>query len=169
MAVDAYTFVGMYAHALDSAAHILAKGRAYASAKGVSDSELLGWRLIEDMHPLSFQLKTLCNFAGQWPARVAGLAVPEDLSPDLDVAGLQDAITKAKTYLTGLTLEQFEGRGELALTHSLGTGMEMTLPGGRWLAIFATTNVYFHLSTAYDILRARGVELGKRDLFAGGL
>ena len=47
--------------------------------------------------------------------------------------------------------------------------MEPTLPAGRWLTVFATINLYFHLSTAYDILRAKGVPLGKPDLFAAGL
>ena len=51
----------------------------------------------------------------------------------------------------------------------LGTGMEPTLPSGQWLTGFATTNIYFHLSTVYGILRSKGVQIGKIDLFAGGL
>jgi len=47
--------------------------------------------------------------------------------------------------------------------------MKPTLPSGQWLTVFATTNLYFHLSTAYGILRAKGVPLGKVDLFATGL
>ncbi len=57
-----------------------------------------------------------------------------------------------------------------ALTIPIGDGtLKPTLPAGRWLTIFATTNLYFHLSTAYDILRAKGVPIGKMDLFAAGL
>lgn len=53
---------------------------------------------------------------------------------------------------------------------SIGSGqMEPTLAAGRWLSVFATTNLYFHLSTAYGILRAHGVPIGKVDLFASGL
>ncbi|HEY5071244.1 MAG TPA: DUF1993 domain-containing protein [Caulobacteraceae bacterium] len=169
MAVNAYSFVRMFSHALDTAAHLLAKGAEYASANGVGESELLGWRLIEDMQPLSFQLMVVCNFSRQWPARVAGLPVPKEVSADLDLAGFRNAIAEAKAYLATLKPEQFEGRDELPLTHTLGTGITPTLPGGRWLTIFATTNLYFHLSTAYDILRARGVRIGKADLFAAGL
>ena len=54
------------------------------------------------------------------------------------------------------------------VTVSLGQ-LEPTLPVGQWISGFATTNLYFHLSTAYGILRSKGVQIGKRDLFAGGL
>ncbi len=56
MAVNAHAFVGMYSHALDTTAHLLAKGAEYASVNGVGEAELLGWRLIENMQPLSFKL-----------------------------------------------------------------------------------------------------------------
>ena len=69
----------------------------------------------------------------------------------------------------GLRAEQFEGRDAIPLTFAIGPGMEPTMEAGRWLTIFATTNLYFHLSTAYGILRAKGVPLGKVDLFATGL
>jgi len=170
MTVNAYSFVGMYALALDTAAHILIKGAEHAAATGVSDSDMLDWRLIDDMQPLRFQIMVVCNFTRQWPARVAGLPPPESVGTELDLAGFQAAIADAKAYLAALTPEQFEGRDEAALTIPIGDdGMEPTLAAGRWLTVFATTNIYFHLSTAYDILRARGVPIGKMDLFAGGL
>jgi hypothetical protein len=169
MKLDAYAFVGMYSHALDAAANLLTKGADFAAARGVPEREWLDWRLIEDMQPLAFQVMVICNFSTQWPARYAGLPVPDDVTSNLDVAGFQRALAGAKSYLGGLTPAQFEGRDDLPLTHTLGTGLTPTLPSGRWLSIFATTNLYFHLSTAYDILRARGVPIGKADLFAGGL
>jgi hypothetical protein len=169
MPINAHTFVGMYSHALDTAANILNKGADFAVANGVSEAEMLGWRLIEDMQPLSFQLMVVCNFSRQWPARFAGLEVPPDVTIDRDVAGFKAAIADAKAYLATLTPEQFEGRDDTPLSYMLGTGLEPTLPVGRWLSIFATTNLYFHLTTAYDILRSKGVQIGKPDLFAGGL
>ena len=131
---------------------------------------MLGWRLIEDMQPLSFQLMVVINFSRQWPARVAGLAAPEDVSADMDVAGFQAAIGEARAYLATLKPEQFAGRDEVPLTHMLGTGMEPTLPGGRWLTIFATTNTSISTSPPPTTSCAPGgVQIGKRDLFAGGL
>jgi len=169
MAVSLFTFVDLYDRVLATAAHLLTKGADHARAGGVSEGELLDWRLIDDMQPLRFQLMVVCNFTRQWPARVAGLAVPDDIGADLDVAGFEAAIAAARAYLAGLTAAQFEGRDEVPLTFTIGTGMAPTLPCGQWLTVFATTNLYFHLSTAYGILRAKGVQIGKPDLFAGGL
>jgi len=167
--VGLYTFVDLYSRGLQSADHLLNRGAAFAKAAGLGEDEILDWRLIEDMQPLRFQIMVVCNFARQWPARVAGLPVPEEIGVELDLAGFKTAIGEAKAYLAGLTPEQFAGRDEVPLTFMIGTGMEPTLPSGQWLSVFTTTNFYFHLSTAYGILRARGVPLGKADLFAGGL
>jgi hypothetical protein len=169
MPAISYTFVEMYSHALDGAAHLLTKGAEYAKTKGVAEKDMLGWRLIEDMHPLGFQIMVVCNFSRQFPARVAGLEVPQSVSADLDVAGFQAAIADAKAYLAALTPEQFEGRDDLPLTVPIGDGsMKPTLPGVRWLSNFCTTNLYFHLSTAYDILRANGAPSARRTCFQAG-
>lgn len=169
MSVNLYTFVDLYSRQLTTAAHLLDKGLERAAELGVGEAEMLNWRLIEDMHPLSFQLAVVTNFAQQWPARVAGLALPAEVAHDLDVAGLKAAIAQAKAYLAGLTAEQFAGRDEVPLTFAIGGDMKPTLPSGQWLSVFATTNLYFHLSTAYAILRAHGTKVGKVDLFAAGL
>ena len=168
MSVNLFTFVGLYSRGLTTLAHVLDKGAALAKTKGVSEADMLEWRLIDDMNPLRFQVRSVINFARSWPARAAGLEIPADIPADLDFAGLKAAIEEAKTLLAGLTEKQFEGRDEVPLTVNLGQ-MEATLPAGQWLTGFATTNFYFHLSIAYAILRQRGADLGKRDLFAGGL
>ena len=169
MTVNLFTFVGMYSKALDTAAHILGKGVEHARATGASDADVLGWRLIEDMAPLAFQLMVVVNFTRLWPARAAGLPLPAEVSAELSVPEFQTAIAEAKAWLAALNPEQFAGRDEVPLTVTLGTGMEPTLPAGQWITGFATTNIFFHLSTAYGILRSRGVQIGKRDLFAGGI
>ncbi|HEY2660199.1 MAG TPA: DUF1993 domain-containing protein [Caulobacteraceae bacterium] len=169
MTVNAYAFVDLYTRVLDTTAHLLTKGAAHAAATGVSEADMLDWRLIDDMQPLRFQVMVVCNFSRQWPARVVGLPLPADVPVDLDLAGFQAAIADAKAYLGALTPEQFAGRDEVPLTVTIGNGMEPTLPSGQWLTVFATTNLYFHLSTAYGVLRAHGVQIGKPDLFASGL
>ena len=168
MTISLISFVGMYTRALDTAAHLLTKGVEHAAATGVSEADMLDWRLIDDMQPLRFQLMVVCNFPRQWLARAAGLPVPEDVSADLYAAGFKAAIADAKAYLAALTPEQFAGRDDEPLTVTIGAGMSPTLPVGQWVS-FATTNLYFHLSTAYGILRSKGVQIGKPDLFAGGL
>lgn len=169
MTVSLYSFVDLYSRQLTTAAHLLAKGAEHAKATGVSESDMLDWRLIDDMQPLRFQIMVVCNFSKAWPARVVGLPVPPEISPDLDLAGFNAAIADAKAWLAALTPEQFAGREDVPLTVTIGNGMEPTLPSAQWLTVFATTNLYFHLSTAYGILRSKGVQIGKIDLFAGGL
>ncbi len=169
MAVSLYSFVDLYDRGLDTAAHILAKGAEHAAATDATEPEMLDWRLIHDMQPLRYQLMVVCNCSKQWTSRVVGLPVPGDISVDLTLAGFQAAIAEAKLFLAGLTADQFEGRDDIPLTVTLGGGMEPTLPAGRWLTGFATTNFYFHLSTAYGILRSHGVQIGKIDLFPRGL
>jgi hypothetical protein len=167
--VNLYTFIGLYSRALDTAAHLLAKGVAHARDTGVVEADMLDWRLIEDMRPFGFQLAVVHNFACQWPARVAGLTIPEAIAADLSASQFAGALDQAKAYLSTLEPAQFEGRDDVPLAYQIGEGMEPTLPAGQWLTVFATTNLFFHLSTAYGILRSKGVPIGKPDLFAGGL
>jgi uncharacterized protein len=169
MTVNLFTFVDLYARALTTADHLLTKGAAHAESQGLNPEAVLDWRLIEDMAPFRFQLMVVANFAQQWPSRVAGLPLPDPILDTLDIAGFKAALAQAKAYLAGLTVEMFAGRDAVPLAYDLGNGMEPTLPSGQWLTVFATTNLYFHLSTAYGILRAKGVPLGKVDLFAAGL
>ena len=169
MSVSLHTFIDLFDRSLATASHLLDKGVEYAELQGIDPAELLRWRLIGDMHPLAFQLMVVVNFSRQWPARVAGLPVPDGISADLDVAGFKAAFDEARSYLAALPAEQLEARAEIPLTVRITDDLEPTLPGERWLSVFATTNIYFHLSTAYGILRSMGVPLGKPDMFAGGL
>ena len=169
MAIDLYSFVGIYDRTLSTLAHLLNKGAEHAKATGASEAEMLDWRLIDDMHPLRFQAMVVINFTRGYLARALGAEVPPDVADGLDVAGLQAAIAEAKAYLAKLTPEQFAGRDDVPLTVTIGNGMEPTLPSGQWVSVFATTNIYFHLSMVYAILRAKGAPLGKPDFFAGGL
>ena len=122
------------------------------------------------MHPLAFQVAVVINFSTQWTARAAGLPVPDSIiGADHDIAGLQTAIAAAKARLAALTPEQFVGRDDQPLTVQITDTIEPTLPVERWIASFATTNVHFHLSMLYAILRMKGVSLGKIDMFPTGL
>jgi hypothetical protein len=167
--VSLFTFVDLYSRQLATAAHLLAKGTQHAAATGVSEAQMLDWRLIDDMQPLSFQLMVVCNFTRQWPARAAGLTLPGEIGADLSVEQFQEEIANSKAWLQALAPDALEGRDDEPLTVTLGTGMTPTLPAARWLTVFATTNVYFHFNMAYAILRSRGTPIGKIDLFPTGL
>lgn len=164
-----FTFVELYNRVLGTTEHLLDKGAAHARAEGGTGEECLDWRLIEDMNPARFQAMVVINFTRSWPARVAGVEPPAGIEQDLDLAGFKAAVAEAKAYLASLKPEQFEGRDAEPLTVKIGDIMEPTMPAAQWLSVFATTNIMFHLSTLYGIFRAKGVKIGKPDLFAGGL
>jgi len=169
MNVNLYSFLGLYDKALVTLGAVLDKGAERAKALGVTTADMLEWRLIDDMYPLRFQAQMVVNFTRQWPARVAGLEPPPGMAEGIDLAGIHAAISDARAYIAAIRPEQFEGREDVPVTVKLGDIMEPTLPAAQWLTGFATTNIYFHLSIAYAILRARGADLGKRDMFAGGI
>ena len=170
MPVTLYTYVNLYDRLLTSLGHLLDKGEAFAKDKGVSSDAMLDWRLIDDMHPLRFQAAVVVNFTRSWTARVAGHDLPGAVDQaTVDLAGLRAALADAKAHLAALSPEHFEGRDDVPLTVQITDTLSPTFPAGQWLSVFASTNIYFHLSMAYAILRMKGVPIGKIDLFAGQL
>jgi hypothetical protein len=168
MPVDLFTFINLFDRQVGTLDHLLTKGAEFCKAQGLPEEAFLDWRLVDDMNPFRFQAMVVCNFVRLWPARVAGLPLPAEIADGLDLAGFRAAVADARAYLTGLKREQFVGRDEVPLTVQIGPGMEPTLPSAQWLTVFANTNIYFHLSMAYAILRMKGVQIGKVDVFAGG-
>jgi uncharacterized protein len=170
MSTDLFTFVGLFRGIVRSTAHVLQKGAAFADASGVSSDAMLDWRLIDDMEPLRFQVSVVCNFAKQWPARVAGVQAPDDVDVGMHLEGFYAALKTSEAFLDALQPEQFAGRDDVPLKVAIAGGaLEPTATAARWLTVFAATNLYFHMTTAYDILRSRGAPLGKVDLFTDGL
>ncbi|QDZ06087.1 DUF1993 domain-containing protein [Sphingomonas panacisoli] len=169
MPITMFSFVDLYDRTLNSLSHLIDKGVAFATEQGIDPESILDWRLIDDMHPFRFQAEVVISFARQWTARAAGSPVPDRLSDTVTLADLRAGIAAARADLAALTPEQFAGRDDEPMTIQITDAMEPTLPTGQWLSVFATTNIYFHLSMAYAILRMRGVPIGKIDLFAGRL
>jgi hypothetical protein len=169
MTVSLFTFIDLFDRHLTTADHLLDKAAAHAEERGLTEADWLGWRLCDDMHPLRFQLMNLTNFAHQWPARAAGLPVGESITSGVDLAGFRAAIAEGRGFLAGLNPEQFAGRDDLPLDYTLGNGIKLDLTSAQWLTIFASTNIAFHLSMAYAILRHHGVPVGKIDMFGGKL
>ena len=168
-ATNLYSFVDLFARSVVATKHLLAKGANHASNLGVQEREMLAWRLAKDMHPLAFQLSVVANFSRTWTARVAGLEPPLAIAGDLDVAGYNAGLVAALAFLHALKPEQFERRDDQPLTFEIMPGMAPTLPAAQWLTVFAATNISFHVSMVYAILRTNGVPLSKADMFAAGL
>jgi len=147
---------------LSSLIGILEKGAAHAEAKKIEPEVLIGSRLYPDMFPLSRQIQITSDVARRGAARLAGVeaAAIEDSEttfPEL-IARLQTTIDYLKTF----TPEQIDDTEAKSIELPVGPET-MTFDGQSFLLYFVLPNIYFHVTTAYDILRHCGVEVGKRD------
>ena len=165
MHADLYSScVRVYDRGLAGLASVLRKGMQHAAERGVAEAEFLEARLYPDMYPLYRQAQIVCDFARQVPSRVLSLEVPAALDGTMDHAALQSQISEARGFLKSLVREQFDGRDEREVTFPIGDD-PATQSAARYVLGFATPNFYFHLVTAYAILRHRGVPLGKAEYF----
>jgi hypothetical protein len=108
------------------------------------------------------QVQLVSDFAKGTGARLAGIAAPSFPDEEKTFAELQARIAKTRDFLATLKKEQFAVAAERPITIKVG-GQDMTFAGAAYLAGYAMPNFFFHLTTAYNILRHNGVELGKRD------
>ena len=138
-----------------------------AIATGRSDADLLGARLADDMKPLSAQFQMASFGPVATMARLTGTAVPSMPDDETTLAQIKDRIARAIAYVEGVDPSAFEG-AETRRVELRFPGVELNFQGAGFLTSFALPNFYFHLTTAYAILRKEGVELGKRD-FLGKL
>ena len=150
------------ARSLRNLAAILAKAAAHAEARGIDPAVLLQARLYPDMFPLVCHVQIATDIARRGLARLAGV---ESSSMEDNEAGFDDLIGRIETTLTsleGFTPEQIDGTETKAIELPI-RGETLRFNGQSFLLFFVLPNVYFHVTTAYDILRHNGVELGKRD------
>ena len=141
---------------------ILDKAEAYVAAKKIDPAVLLNARLAPDMHPLTRQVQIASDAAKGCAARLAGVDIPSFPDTESSFAELQARIAKTLDFIKGLTPAQIdsgEGR-EVVLKFP---GAEMKFQGEDYLLHFVLPNFYFHITTAYAILRHNGLDIGKMD------
>lgn len=148
---------------LGALSDILRKAEAHAAARKIAPETLLTARLYPDMLPLTRQIQIACDFAVKTCARLTGSEVPSTPDTERTFDELQQRIVKATDYVKNAAPGKFEGAESRDVTFPAGPDKTMTLKGQQYLSHFAMPNFYFHATTAYDILRHNGVELGKRD------
>ena len=154
--------VPIYARHLAALDVILDKAAAHAAARKIDPAILIGARLFPDMWSLAEQVRSVCNHATRGPARITGLPVPTFDGKDATFADLKARVAWALAFVGGLAPAQFEGGEGRSVTFPLGKD-ERTMTGAQYLLTFSLPNFYFHLTTAYDILRHNGVALDKDD------
>ena len=147
---------------LNNLVTILEKGAAHAEAKKIDPAVLINSRLYPDMFPLVKQVQVASDIARKGAARLAGLEAPSLEDNETSFTELIARLDQTTAYLETLTPEQIDGSEEKSITLPVGKDT-MTFEGLPYLLYFILPNVYFHVTTTYDILRHCGVELGKAD------
>jgi uncharacterized protein len=141
---------------------ILVKAQAHAVAKKIDPTVLLTARLFPDMFPFTRQVQVACDHAKGAVARLAGAEVPKYEDTEQSFGELQARLAKTIGFVESFAAGQIDGTEEREIALKVG-GRDMTFKGMPYLLGFALPNFYFHVVTAYDILRHNGVEIGKRD------
>jgi hypothetical protein len=147
---------------LKSLSAILDKAEAFAAAKKIEPEVLLNARLAPDMFPLKRQVQLASDFAKGAAARLSGQDIPKWEDTEASFADLKARLAKTADYIAAFTPAQIDGSEgrDIALTIAK---QPVTLKGQAFLLNYAFPHFFFHVATAYDILRHNGVEIGKRD------
>jgi uncharacterized protein len=140
----------------------LKKAEAHVDAQKLDKSVVLGLRVYPDMFPLLRQVLLVADFSKGAGARLAGVAVPSFPDDEKTFDDLYGRIAKTEAFLASLDAKSFEGAETREITMKIG-GEEMKFPGQVYLSNMALPNIYFHMTTAYNLLRGIGVPLGKGD------
>ncbi len=148
--------------ALSNLAAILQKGEEYADAKKVEHQVLLNSRLFVDMYPLTRQVQIATDMSKGAGARLAAIEIPKYEDNETSFAELQARIAKTIAFLDAIKPEQLAGAETREITVTIRK-TDLKFSGQDYLLKWVLPNVYFHITTAYNILRHNGVELAKQD------
>ena len=151
-----------FANMLKNLSAILEKAQAHAEAKKIDPVVLLESRLYPDMFPLVRQVQIVSDNAKGAVARLAGVEVPKYEDTEETIADLRARLAKTVDFVESIKPAQIDGSEANDIHLKLGP-REVSWKGMQYLLGFALPNFYFHVVTAYDILRHNGVEVGKRD------
>jgi len=151
-----------FARMLRNLSAILAKAQAHVEAKKLDAAALTAYRLYPDMFPLTRQVQIACDQAKGAVARLAGLEPPKHEDAEQSFADLQARIARTLDFIGSVKAAQIDGSEAREIVLKLRSG-ELRLPGLDYLFSHAYPNFFFHVATAYNILRHNGVELGKKD------
>ncbi len=159
--------VEVFSNSLSNLSGILDKAANNAAQRKIDPAVLLAARLAPDMLPLTRQVQIACDLAKNSVARLAAHEPPRFEDTETSIAELRARIARTLDYLRSVPASALEGSETRDIKVPAG---ERTLDfkGLEFLQRWAIPNVFFHVTTAYDILRHNGVDLGKRDFIGGG-
>ncbi len=164
MAISLYDIsVASYLQTLGAVSGFLAKGRAHCEADAISLDEIVETRLKDDMNPFRFQVVSVVHHSlGCIRGLQQGSFSPPDFGDDLDYIGLEGLVTDAQESLQGFSPEEINALEGKPLQFR-ARRFELNFIAEKFVMSFSLPNFYFHATTAYDILRMKGVPIGKLD------
>jgi len=154
--------VPCFVRTLGNLSAILDKAQAHVVAKKIDPAVLTGYRLFPDMLPMTKQVQIACDTAKGLVARLSGIEIPVYEDKEKTLPELQARIAKTLAFIQNVTPAQIDGTEEKDIVVKRGD-TETHYKGQQFLLGNALPNFYFHVTTAYNILRHNGVEIGKRD------
>lgn len=152
--------VPLFLKSLDAALHLLGKAEELAAEKG-GEAAVLEARIAPDMLPFVNQIRIMGDNAKGACARLAGVEIPVFEDNETTIADLKTRIEKTITFIQTLTPEQFADAAARRIDIKYFPGQHMI--GDRYFTEYALPNFFFHMTTAYDILRKEGAKIGKTD------
>ncbi len=153
----------VFIHMLTALSAVLKKGEAYAEEKKIKPEVLLNARLYPTMYPLLNQIQLACDISGKACARLTHTEVPRMPDNEATFAELYARIEKVIANIKAIPAEKYDGADTRDVTFPVGPDKTKTLTGQMFFNHVALPNFFFHVTTAYNILRHNGVELGKPD------
>ena len=151
-----------FANILRNLATLLDKAEAHCTAKKIEPAALLQFRLYPDMFTLTRQVQIACDSAKGAVARLAGVEIPKHDDSEQTFSDLKARIASTLAFIESVKPAQIDGSAERDVVMKM-RGQDVTFKGQQFLLGHAYPNFYFHVTTAYNILRHNGVEVGKRD------
>ena len=151
-----------FANMLRNLAALIEKADAHCAAKKIDPAALSTFRLYPDMFAFTRQVQIACDTAKGAVARLAGLEIPKHEDVEQTFAELKSRIAKTIDFIESVRPERIDGSEEKEIVLAMRSG-ERRYKGMQYLLGHAYPNFYFHITTAYNILRHNGVEIGKAD------
>lgn len=153
--------------ALSNLLHCLNKAEANAAARKFDPNVFVQTRLAPDMLPFAAQIRIACDAAKNGTARLAGIEAPKFDDNEATFAELQARVRKTLDWLATVPASAIDGREAAEIIFPVGRDKTRTMAGEAYLKHWALPNLFFHITTAYALLRHNGVDLGKADYLMG--
>lgn len=159
--------IPLFVKMLGNLSYFLDKAQAHADTKKFDSANFMAMRLAVDMLPFSRQITIACDASKLGVARLAGVDAPKFEDNEVSLAQLKERIAKTIAFLKTVDAAMLDGTEAKDITFPVGKEATRTMQGEAYLKHWVIPNFFFHVTTAYALLRHNGVDLGKGEYLTG--